>query len=167
MKRNNIHWRIFRHGLTYYSKFGIPYGANQKTAEVLDEGYPPIERLGKYLGETSHNKEEIKFYSSPYLRCRQTSEVVCKKTSVTPIYDNRLGEFEEGREGIQEFKERIADFTKSVEAPTIWVCTHGACLAFLKHLLTEGEVSPSDLFDYPNSGVLWDIRNEEFTHTAF
>ncbi len=159
---------MFRHGVTYSSKHGIPYGAAQETAQILDEGRPSIERLGKHLKETTINTSLVSFYTSPLLRCRQTSEIITKNTGIEVILDQNLREIDENLEDFEIFISRIAEFiNKSESSQIIWVCTHGACLAALKNLLTDNPLKPKDLLDYPKPGVLWEINDGVFTHKAF
>lgn len=157
---------LFRHGITYWSKHKIPYGNNEDTAEILLEAKPVIERLGEYLKDQNITPDRA--LSSKYLRVLQTTAIVSEVAGIKFEIDTRLNEMRD--ENFETLTERIGGFIKWAEESeynTFVLCTHGACLAALKHLLTMGEFHPGSLYDYPSSGVLQIIQGKEFKEIDF
>ena len=155
---------IFRHGETYQSKFNVVYGAEELTAEVLPEAVPTVERIGEYLKSVPTEAN----FTSEYLRCRQTAEIIesvsGKKFQSTPL----LNEFVAGQ--FSDLQDRGLKFLEMVEDKRfdqVVVCTHGAVMACLKHLVMEGDFLERDLFDYPATGVVWEISKEGLTEKNF
>jgi broad specificity phosphatase PhoE len=163
--KSNTTWYVFRHGVTYYSKFGVPYGVNQEKAEILPESIPAITRLAEYL---KNKPKPYNFYSSPLLRCRQTSRIVKGITGVDYHSNKQIIEYMEGDESFDEFSLRITHFLeKYSEHESMWVCTHGAGLAAIKSHLTKGKFGLFDLLDYPKPGVLWIFKDGGFEEVSF
>jgi broad specificity phosphatase PhoE len=155
---------IFRHGLATKSTTG--YGDQILTATLLPEGIPAIEKLAEYLKDIPSNFR----YSSELPRCRQTAEIVTKATGQPFEFDPRINEYHQ--EPFQKFTERVDSFLEEViekadraciqqdcnEMPaTIWICTHGAVIAALKHLLLEGSFSQEYELDYTQPGEILEI----------
>jgi len=163
--KSNTTWYVFRHGVTYYSKFGIPYGVYQEKATILPEAIGPITKLGEYLKEVEKPRY---FFSSPLLRCRQTSKIVKDVTKVDYHSKKQIIEYMEGDESFDEFSERIKEFLeKYSKFQTMWVCTHGAGLAAIKSHLTKDRFGLFDLLDYPKPGVLWIFKDGQMTEKSF
>lgn len=159
---------IFRHGPTYFSKKGIPYGDQVETAEILKEGFPAIERLGKYLKgiKTDFN------VTSPYLRCRQTVEIVSKNSDKFFEINNLLHDYDPRNETIEDNAKRITDFyndliTHTPEYSSVAICTHGYPIAMLKDLVLTGKIDLSKINDYPETGVLTVIKNSTISEINF
>ncbi|MGQ9909187.1 MAG: histidine phosphatase family protein [Candidatus Flexifilum sp.] len=151
-------WYIFRHGLATRSRTG--YGDQILTATLLPEGIPPIERLA----------EHMKAYPcdiglrSELIRCQQTADIVSRATGYPFAPDPRLNEtidetFDSLRERVRAF---IADYAASPHRH-LWICTHGAVIAALKHLLTRGEFTPPSQNDYTQPGELLIVRGPGHT----
>lgn len=155
---------IFRHGMATRSPDG--YGDQILTATLLDEGIPAIEKLAEYLKGISSDFQ----YSSELPRCRQTAEIVTKSTGKKFSFDARLNEYHQ--EPFLQFTDRVDDFLEdiveqadriclkrdcSTEPATIWICTHGAVVACLKHLLLEGTHVQENQLDYTQPGEIIEI----------
>lgn len=158
---------IFRHAITFYSKNGLPYGDNQLTAEILEEGIPPIERLALHL----KNLKIDAFYSSELLRCRQTSEIASNIMNIPFETDARINEiYVNSPESFNNFEVRLKHFLKSTEeslSQSIAICTHGATIAGLKNIIMTGSFSIIDLSDYPKSGELWTVTSKKLETVDF
>ena len=121
------------------------------SAEILEEGIPAIENLATFLRKYSF----YKCFTSEILRCVQTSQVVEKITGFKFEKYSRLNEFVD--ETFDEFKERISNAIErfeSVNGKTYLICTHGAVISALKHLLVTGKYEEKDFMDFPSPGNL-------------
>jgi|GEM_PF-397336 len=169
---------IFRHGLATHSTSG--YGDQILTAELLPEGIPAIERMAQYLKPI---KSRIHF-ASPVLRCRQTVEIITREAGKFFRFDSRLSEYlgEVHQEEFAAFAQRTAAALKNIlaeadqlagqsSAPqqplTLMICTHGAVVASIKHLLLTGEFTQNDLLDFTLPGELMDIQNGQCDVKSF
>ncbi len=159
---------IFRHGLTEQVKQNINYTIeNVRTAELLPEGLPAIEKLALYLKNipTDYN------VASPFVRSVKTVEIVENITGKKFVFDNHLGEyvFQEG-ESFGQMAGRIRDFLNDLEQKhysSVAVCTHGAIISGLKYLKTKGEFKLPELTDYPLPGVLTIIKDKTVSEIDF
>lgn len=143
------HWYIFRHGLATLSKNG--YGAQIRTAEVLPQGIPPVQRLARYLVTCPYEWGA----RSEFLRCEQTAAIVTEITGRAFVADPRLNERVD--EPFHVIRERVKDFIDDMQATPhqhIWVCTHGIVIAALKSWLTRGDFSRQYENDYIQPGEL-------------
>ena len=157
---------VFRHAETERTKLNIPYGDEIETASILPEGIKPTKKIAQYL------KAKVKdnFYSSPYSRCIQTSEIVKKIIKVDFLLDKRLSEYRDDLgETIKDLKNRTDDFLKEQAAKntTITVCTHGGVIAAIKNLIVKNDFKPEDLHDFPNPGVLVEIKDKNISYKDF
>lgn len=144
---------IFRHGETFESKHDIPYADNIEKAEILPERIPIVKKLANYI----KSKEIDAYYSSTYLRCKQTSTIISEITEKDFVYDENLGEFRRERETIEIFISRVKSFfdkLKLKDYQSIAICTHGYVVAALRELITQGYVQEERLNDYPRTGVI-------------
>ena len=149
---------IFRHGETYFSKNKIPYGDKIESAEILTEGIPVTKRLADYLKDKGTDKN----YSSTFLRCRQTSEIVGQIANKKFIFDERLRDYHVEKESVEDVIKRINDFFDSISVKNckaVAICTHGYPIAILKELATKGEFEMNNLSSYPQPGILIEIEN--------
>jgi broad specificity phosphatase PhoE len=152
---------LFRHGMTDAVKKNVLYGDQIITAPILEDGIPVVQKVAEYL---KSEKPEL-YVSSPFLRCKQTAEIIEQITKVTFAYDTRLSEFDPSskilpQEGFPQFKERVNSFLGEMKVrkrERIAICTHGAVIAALKHLLMYGVVDVDKLNDYPQPGVVLSI----------
>ncbi|MDE2025847.1 MAG: histidine phosphatase family protein [Patescibacteria group bacterium] len=151
---------IFRHGLATHSTTG--YGDAIVNAHILPEGKAAIERMAEYLKviPTDYN------VTSEFIRCKETADIITKYTGKTFVSDARLNEYsaEENynHETFEAFRQRLLMFLLDMEQDqskqTILVCTHGAAIAGLKHILTEGRFTTDVRFDFPLPGVLLIVK---------
>ena len=148
---------IFRHAQTHFSKFDVLYEEHIETAEILPEGIPVIKRLAAYLKDIKTDKN----FTSPYLRCRQTVEIISKETGKQFDVDQRLHDYNRYTESVSGMVERVKIFLKEAEQKNyqnIAVCTHGYPISVLIQLATRGFVSEVELDSYPKTGVLTIIK---------
>ena len=153
---NTKQWYIFRHGLATRSLNG--YGDTILTAEVLPEGIAPVRRLGAHLKSFPYDIG----MRSEFIRCQQTAAIVSEITGRAFTPDGRLNE--KYQETFGQVKVRVEQFIADMQATphqNIWVCTHGAVIAALKHLLTRGEHSEAFEMDYIQPGELLVVRGTD------
>lgn len=132
---------ICRHGETFVTKEKrFWYGRRVFSAPILEEGKPALHRMGQYLKNIFTEAN----FSSPYLRCRQTSQIIFEETGKTFLFDKRLGEYL--WEPFGHFRRRIKSFLKYIESQKyqhILICTHQAVITALIKIIKEGDVSPN------------------------
>jgi len=159
---------IFRHSETFFSKYHIPYGPFQDSARILSKGIPTTRRLASYLKAIPTDA----YFSSPYLRCRQTVEIIEKEAGVKFTVDPRLAEemITHGQESFEALEKRISSFIAEIKAKnyqTVAVCSHGWPIACLVALVTKGKATRKDLDLYPNPGVLFCIEGKKMKEINF
>ncbi len=155
---------IFRHGETFATKLKKWYGYRLYSAPILEEGKPSIIRLASYLKDIPSNYN----VSSPFLRCRQTSEIVTQITGKNFTFDKRIREY--GIELPIFFKRRVLNFLKEMESSnhqTIIICTHAIVIEMLIQYLTKGNISLKDRLVAPLPGVLTIIKNKQSEEINF
>ncbi len=155
-------WYILRHGLTAYSTQG--YGDKILSARILPEAVFSIEKMGNYLSKVPNSAN----YSSQLIRCVQTADIITRITGKVFTPDKRLNEFHQ--ETFSEFYERVFSWFKEVnttQPKCVLVCTHGAVIAALKHMLLEGDFSESQLLDYTQCGELLAIKDKKLEIVDF
>lgn len=161
----NYHFFIFRHGLATLSTAG--YGDQVYSAPLLDQGIPSIDRLATYLQTQPCDVG----YSSEVLRCRQTAEIVTRFTGKQFQFDKRLNEYHQ--EEFTAFVARVTDFLNTLppaasSAPqSVWICTHGAVIAALKHLLLDGIFTQDQELDYTKPGEILEIVDGQIQVHSF
>lgn len=153
---------IFRHALATHSTTG--YGNEIVSAHILPEGKAVIEKMGEYLKsvDTDFN------VCSEFIRCKETADIITSLTGKEFSTDARLNEYsaEENysNESFEAFRDRLLMFLLEQEQDetkqSILVCTHGAAIAGIKHILTEGRYTTDSRFDFPAPGVLTVIHPE-------
>jgi broad specificity phosphatase PhoE len=161
-----MNYYIFRHAQTYFSKLDIQYNEHIETAEILPEGIPVIKRLAAYLKDIKTDKN----FTSPYLRCRQTVDIISKEIGWKFDVDQRLHDHNRYIEPVSGMVGRIHNFFKEVEQKNyqnIAVCTHGYPISTLIQLATKGFVSEKELDSYPKTGVLSIIKNKKIETVDF
>ncbi len=155
---------IFRHGETFATKGHFGYGLNIYSASILDTGIPTIEKLAEYLKDIPSDYNVC----SEFKRCRQTVAIVEKTTGKKFEYDAHLNEYI--LEPIWRFRKRVRHFIEDCEDKnyeTVMICTHGAVMAALKHLLTTHKFKLRNLIDYPKPGILMIIEDGKLTEVNF
>jgi broad specificity phosphatase PhoE len=152
---------IFRHGYTKEILDNIDYDKERViSAEIIPEKSYAIEKLGSYLKNipTDFN------VSSPFLRCKQTAEIVTEASGKQFTFDDRLGEFVfQFGEEFSQMSARIKNFVEDIQTRNyhaVTICAHGGSISAIKHWLNEGVYDFDDLQDYPNPGVLTIIKNK-------
>lgn len=149
---------IFRHGETYASKNNVDYGLTQYSAEILPEGIGAVRLIGEYLKSVSSDKN----LTSELLRCVQTSNIIAKISGKKFEKYPLLNEYLEN--SFSEFRARVKRLVEEFETEsgrTYLLCTHGAVISALKYLLTEGKYEEQNLMDYPKTGTLLIITENQ------
>ena len=155
MRNNHITWYIFRHALAIHGK--NHYGDQILTAKILKSAIPSIEKMARYLTKIPSSLN----FTSEIIRCVQTAAIVTRITGKEFITDIRLNEYY--RESFAGLKERVNSWIKDMrgrKTTAVLICTHGAVVAGIKHLLIDGDFSEAQLLDYPNCGELLVIKND-------
>ena len=171
----NKTYYIFRHGQTFATKASSGYGIKIFSAPILPEAVPALESMGKFLKKVPDSSN----FSSPVRRCRETVDIIRRVSEKEFLFDERLREyfifnrtssnplfietFGTLRNRIQSF----IDHTKQVEAENILICTHGALIAGLANLLTNGQFVRTDANEYPSPGVLTIIKGSKLKQIDF
>lgn len=163
-----MNFYIFRHGETFQTKQAVHYGSQIETAEILPEGIPTIKRLANYLKDKTSDEKSDNF-SSPYLRCKQTVKIVKKIINKKFEFEEHLSEYREDKETFEKFANRIKNFLTHLPKSkrTIIICTHGGVIAGLKHFIIRGKFEEENLYDFPNPGVLLEIKNKKVKSIDF
>ena len=130
--------------------------------------YPPDAMLdihdwdtGKYLGKIKPDA----CYTSTYLRCLQSVKIVENYIPNKFVKDERIRELRSDTKGFIGFTKRVHDFIKDIETKgysSVAVCTHGAVMAALKHLLIHGKFYYIQGLDFPSPGNLIKIKEKKF-----
>ena len=156
---------IFRHGETYQTKNNILYGENVYSSKILPEGIPTVKKLANYLKD----KKTDANFSSPFLRCRQTVEIVSEVSKKEFTFDNRLSEFIPENETLFSLFKRTKDFYEEIENKykSVSVCTHGYIISCLTQLATKGHIRQEELDNFPKPGILLEAENEKIKSINF
>ncbi len=143
---------LFRHGLATHSTHG--YGDKIITAEILPEGILPIKRMAMFL-KTIPSDFQV---CSEFIRCRQTAEIVTNIAGKRFMFDGAINEYApELKEPFNNFQNRVKHFLKDLQQKpfqNIVICTHGAVIAAIKHLIVDGYFREKDLLNFPPCGAL-------------
>lgn len=155
---------IFRHGQTFATKFGRPYGLTIFSAGILEEGKPALIKMGQYLKDIPSDFN----VSSPFRRCKQTVEIISKESGNSFSFDKRLGEYLlETRANCRKRINSLILEMESLGYETVLICTHGAVISELMNLLLPGVYSPGTGFRYPDPGVLIIVEDGEYKEISF
>jgi broad specificity phosphatase PhoE len=155
---------IFRHGETFATKANKWYWHKLYSAPILEEGKPAIIKLAEYL----KNKPSDYNVCSPFLRCRQTAEIVTTITGKEFEFDRRIREYE--IEFPINFKKRIMNFLLELEnsdKQNIVICTHSLVIEMIIQYLTRGKISLRERIKAPLPGVLTIIQNHQLQEINF
>lgn len=155
---------IFRHGETFATRQKRWYWHKLYSATILEEGKPSVLRLADYLKKiaTDYN------VSSPFLRCRQTAEIVSVTTGKEFKFDTRIGEHT--FELPWEFKNRILNFINEMEnsdKQNILICTHGVIIQMLIRYLAKDSLTLHERIVAPLPGVLTVIKDGKLKEIDF
>jgi broad specificity phosphatase PhoE len=152
---------LFRHGLATLSPQG--YGPDNLTVSVLPEGLVAVSALAEFMATVPvHN-----IFTSPYHRCQQTAGVVGKKLQLSPTVWPLAGEYlPPDWPGFAARMEDLVELLMVARRP-LALCTHGAVIAALSHLLTNRPVTEWDQWDFPPPAGLRIIQNNTIQQLAF
>lgn len=153
---------LLRHGLATHSTNG--YGDQIVTAQILPESIPIIKKMAEFLKDKPTDVN----ISSEFLRCKQTARMITNITNKQFEFDKRLNEFYE--ETFTQFKERLQNFLQEVgnkKYSSILICTHGAVIAGLKHLLLKNNLEEENLSDFALPNVLTIIQLRQIKEISF
>ncbi len=149
---------IFRHGETRATRNKRWYWHEYYSATIIEEGKPSIMKLAEYLKQvkTDYN------VSSPFVRCRQTADLVTQITGKKFTFDSRIKEF--GVELPWIFKRRLLSFIKDIETSknnTILICTHAIVIEMLIQYLEHGRINLRERISAPFPGILTIIAHKK------
>jgi broad specificity phosphatase PhoE len=148
-------WYLFRHGLATRNPAG--YGKEILTATILPESIQSVEKIAIFLSTVTDSIN----YCSELKRCVQTAGIITRLTGKKFRLDSRMNEYH--RESFSVFKLKLHLFLDEITSQNpqnIIICTHGAVIAGLKHLLMHAIFSESDLLDYPQCGQLLILQDK-------
>lgn len=158
---------IFRHGNTKNTegvnsiiKRFVSVGGGPRDLPILPKSEFALKQMGEYLKDIPTDAN----FMSPYLRCRESSKIVGDISGKEFITDERIRELRDDMDGFINFKKRINDFLREIEEKgysSVAICTHGAVIAALKHLITEGRFFYLQGVDFPSPGKLMIIKNKK------
>lgn len=158
---------IFRHGITFQTKNNIAYtDETVESSPILEEAKPSLIKLGSHLQSVVTDAN----YTSPFLRCIQTVEIVAEVSGKNFLPLDLLGEYADWKESFQEFHIRmrkLIEYLNSQKLESAAICTHGGVISALKYLLVKGNYEPQDVTDYPSPGVLTIIENKNIEVVDF
>lgn len=149
---------VFRHGHTFSTKNKVPYGDSVITAKILPEEVPVIKEIGEFLKD----KEVDYFVTSAFFRCIETAKIVSEKIGRSFVTDERLNEYFLDTEDFSLFREKVNSFLRDIEQnefKNITICTHGAVIAAIKHLVTNGQFEVHSLSDFSLPGVVTILKD--------
>jgi broad specificity phosphatase PhoE len=157
---------LVRHGLATLSLNG--YGDDMLTAELLPKGKEAVENAAAFAA--AQNPTQL--WASPLRRCQQTAEILAAKTGLKVVTDPLLTEYsEEMEETFAHFVSRMKEVVEKIRQQSpekmLCICTHGAVIAALSHLLTNRAFSRLDLNDYPTPAGVRIIEQDKLTQKMF
>lgn len=158
---------IFRHGNTKNTE-GVsslirhltPDGGGPMDLPILPKSKYALEKIGKYLKGIPTEAN----FTSPYLRCKDSSKIVSEMSGKVFKEEERIRELTRNIKGFVGFKGRVKDFLKEVEDKNysaVTICTHGAVIAAIKHLVTTGKFYYFQGIDFPAPGNLMIIKGKK------
>lgn len=158
---------IFRHGNTKNTEGVSSFikhlsldGGGPRDLPILPKGKDALEKIGKYLKDIPTESN----YTSPYLRCKESSKIVSDVSGKTFEEDERIRELTRSIKGFVGFKGRVKNFLKEIEDKNysaVTICTHGAVIAAIKHLITSGKFYYFQGIDFPAPGNLMIIKGKK------
>lgn len=156
---------IFRHAQTFASKYFVDYEGDNFSTPILHEGKEAILKMANYLKDIPSDFN----VSSPYLRCKQTVEIISQVTGKEFIFDDRIGEYYQIE--YPDFRARVVDFLEELKKKnyqSVVICTHGAVISVLMHLLFDKIPEQNIPFnEYKKTGVLVIIKDGNFQEIDF
>lgn len=146
---------IFRHGETFVSKNDLQYGDTYKSAEILPEAIPVIEKIGNYLKSKIGDNN----FTSLFRRAIQTTDIVTKITGKVFIPDERLREEDISRaeESLEQLESRLKSFLDEIkiqDLQCVSICSHEWPIVSLIALITRGYVTRNTLSEKFKCGQL-------------
>lgn len=158
---------IFRHGNTKNTegvnslvKRFVSVGGGSRDLPILPKSRYALEKIGEYLKNIPTDAN----FTSPYLRCRQSSEIVEEKTGKKFIVDERIRELRDDLKGALKFEKRVKEFLDEIEKKeykSVAICTHGAVIAAIKHIVREGRFFYFQGIDFPSPGKLMILKDKK------
>jgi broad specificity phosphatase PhoE len=153
---------IFRHGDTtetdkWWLKF-IGRNYNSHNIKILPKARVALERIGSFLKGVKTDAD----FTSPYIRCIESSDIVGRISNKKYTVDKRIQELEREYRDLVGFNKRVTSFFNEIVGKNysaISICTHGAVMGALKHLVIEGRFHRFQIWDYPAPGNLIIIKD--------
>ncbi|MBI1863719.1 histidine phosphatase family protein [Candidatus Woesebacteria bacterium] len=157
---------LLRHAETFATINSEPgkekYHDKVLTADILKSTVTPIIEISKYLKKIDTEKN----LTSPVKRCRQTVEIITKHSAKKFEIDEDLREYY--MENFESLKNRVENLVKKTNKyKNVLICTHGAVIAGIKHLILENDFKFEDIHDYPKPGVLIIIKDKKIEEKDF
>lgn len=139
------------------------FGHNSKDSRNIGikmEAYPVLKKIGSYLKNVKTDAN----FTSPYPRCADSAKIVGEVAKKKFVKNDMLRELEKNGEGFNKFGLRVRTFLNMIhdkKYSSVAICTHGAVIGALKHLIVSGEYSFYNVWDYPQPGNLIIIKNKK------
>ena len=124
---------------------------------ILPESRKSLEKIGEYLKKVHTDAN----FTSPFLRCKESAEIVHEVSGKVFRIDPRISELE-GKIIFDKFEHDVKsflDYLNKQKYSSVAICTHGAVIAAIKHLALGGSFHIYQVWDYPNTGNLVIIKN--------
>lgn len=160
---------VFRHGDTTQSNrklLGIFRSRDTFNLPILQTGVPALEKIGRYLKNIPTQANFV----SPFSRCVESAKIVGKISGKEFKIDKRIRELERDGESFSSLHKRITEFIEDIarkKYSAVAICTHGAVIAGMKHLLTNGKFYFFQVIDYPSPGNLIIIKDRKVKEINF
>lgn len=161
---------IFRHGDTIETdnpliRF-LGHRSDSRYIDIQPKATHALERIGNYLKAITMDVN----FTSPYPRCINSALIVSKITNTVFKLDDRLTEIEKNGETISELETRVKSFLDEIDKKnyfSVVICTHGAVIAAIKHLVTSNNFFFFNIWDYPQPGHLIIIKEGKISQINF
>ncbi len=161
---------IFRHGDTIDSGSLLAkvlgHRKDSHNLDILPKGIPALKKIGAFLKNVGTDAD----FSSPYIRCRKSSQIVGNIAKKKYKIDKRLRELENNGEQFSDFYNRVRSFLNEIQEKNysaVSICTHGAVIAAIKHLETRGKFFFFQVWDFPAPGNVIIIKNGKVSLVNF
>lgn len=156
---------IFRHGDTVETgKFLLRFlGRKVKDShgiDILPKATPALKRIGGYLKDVPTDAD----FCSPYIRCVKSAKIVTEISKKKYQIDERIREIEKNGEGFINFRARVSSFLDEIQKKNysaVSICTHGAVISAIQHLVTTNRFIVIQKYFFPQPGYLTIIKNRK------
>ena len=94
MSKQESNFFLVRHGKTDYNVEERVQG--RLGSKLTEEGISYSKKVADVIFEDTNKTNDYALYSSPFFRTKQTTEIICKKNDIIPIFDERIAELNRG-----------------------------------------------------------------------